>query len=203
MKRTKEDAKETRLLILKTALREFEEKGYSASSLNSVAARMNMTKGAVYWHFPSKKKLFDALISEMAEDANSRLARIFDRPGRAMDILNEYIETYLSLLEEDKNYAAVQRILFFHIENSEELKADYEQKKNLLAVIHSSMTGLIARIANEEGLTPTAAPRICAFALLSYTYGLANTWLFYKGDLSIAANARTFGKILVDGIFIR
>ena len=64
-KRTKADAEKTRARILASALSLFVRKGYERTTFNDVAARLKMTKGAVYWHFESKEKLLLALVDEM------------------------------------------------------------------------------------------------------------------------------------------
>ena len=64
-RRTKEDAQKTRARILASALSLFSKKGYEHTTFTDIAARLKMTKGAVYWHFDSKEKLLVTLVDEM------------------------------------------------------------------------------------------------------------------------------------------
>ena len=64
-RRTKEEARETRRRILHSALDTFGEKGFTRASLANIAARIGLTKGAVYWHFENKVDLFCSLAREM------------------------------------------------------------------------------------------------------------------------------------------
>lgn len=64
-RRTKEDAQKTRKRILASALSLFVKKGYEHTTFTDIAARLKMTKGAVYWHFDSKEKLLVALVDDM------------------------------------------------------------------------------------------------------------------------------------------
>ena len=50
-RRTKEEAERTRTRILASALSLFAKKGYEHTTFTDIAARLKMTKGAVYWHF--------------------------------------------------------------------------------------------------------------------------------------------------------
>lgn len=50
--------------LLDAALAEFRERGYAASSLQSIATRAGLTKGAIYWSFEDKEDLFLALVDE-------------------------------------------------------------------------------------------------------------------------------------------
>ena len=64
-RRTKEEAMKTRTRILASALSLFAKKGYEHTTFNDIAARLKMTKGAVYWHFETKQTLLLALVDEM------------------------------------------------------------------------------------------------------------------------------------------
>ena len=57
-------AKATRDAILAGAASVFEEMGYGRASLSQVAERAGVTKGALYFHFPSKEDLARAVITE-------------------------------------------------------------------------------------------------------------------------------------------
>ena len=64
-RRTKEEAERTRARIMASALSLFAKKGYDRTTFNDIAARLKLTKGAVYWHFESKQALLTALLDEM------------------------------------------------------------------------------------------------------------------------------------------
>jgi len=64
-RKTKEEAAKTRTRILASALSLFVKKGYEHTTFTDIAARLKMTKGAVYWHFESKEALLVALVNEM------------------------------------------------------------------------------------------------------------------------------------------
>ena len=64
-RKTKEEAEKTRARILASALSLFVKKGYEHTTFTDIAARLKMTKGAVYWHFESKEALLVALVDEM------------------------------------------------------------------------------------------------------------------------------------------
>ena len=61
-RKTKEEAAKTRTRILASALSLFSKKGYDNTTFNDIAARLKMTKGAVYWHFDSKESLIVELV---------------------------------------------------------------------------------------------------------------------------------------------
>ncbi|MFM9368795.1 ScbR family autoregulator-binding transcription factor [Streptomyces sp. Da 82-17] len=55
--RQQERAVQTRLQILDAAAELFDRNGYSGTSVQNVADHVGMTKGAVYFHFPTKEAL--------------------------------------------------------------------------------------------------------------------------------------------------
>ena len=66
-RRTKEEAQQTRETILMAALDMFCDKGYSRTTFDEIAKKINLTKGAVYWHFRNKPDIIKALIIEAFE----------------------------------------------------------------------------------------------------------------------------------------
>lgn len=74
-RRTKEEAEKTRQEILFSALDIFYEKGYSKTTFDEIAKRINLTKGAVYWHFRNKPDIIAALIKESFNRTNEAIAR--------------------------------------------------------------------------------------------------------------------------------
>ncbi len=64
--------------MLEAAASEFAERGYGGASLQSIAKRAVLTRGAIYWNFQDKQDLFLTLIDER-----------IDRPARALMKLTE------------------------------------------------------------------------------------------------------------------
>lgn len=73
-RKRKEDAQKTRTRILASALSLFAKKGYEYTTFTDVAARLKLTKGAVYWHFESK----EALLKELVRLALEKFRRQID-----------------------------------------------------------------------------------------------------------------------------
>lgn len=69
--------RDTRERVLAAALAEFAERGYQSASIEDIAARANLTKGAVYYYFSDKDDLAADLQAELwdrlGRDANAQL----------------------------------------------------------------------------------------------------------------------------------
>jgi AcrR family transcriptional regulator len=70
--RRSEHAEDTRAAIVAAARSLFGERGYARSSLDEVAERARVTKGAVYHHFRGKEALLRAVYEEVVRELGDR-----------------------------------------------------------------------------------------------------------------------------------
>jgi AcrR family transcriptional regulator len=79
-RRTQAERTEATTAALVDAARElFARDGYDATSLDAVAARANVTKGAVYHHFDGKRQLFEAVFTREVEQLATPLVEAYAR----------------------------------------------------------------------------------------------------------------------------
>jgi len=62
MRRTREEAEQTRLRVIAAALKLFSRNGYSQTTLAMIAAEAGYSRGPIYWHFRNKDELFEDFI---------------------------------------------------------------------------------------------------------------------------------------------
>lgn len=105
-----ERARRTREKVLDAAAEEFSAQGYSRATLNAVAQRTGMTKGALYGHFASKRVLAGALLLQSRKVwEEMRLAR--DVPGAgAGAVLESLVLDLAHRLKEDVRLRAALRL---------------------------------------------------------------------------------------------
>ncbi|MCH0538612.1 TetR/AcrR family transcriptional regulator [Streptomyces sp. MUM 203J] len=78
-----ERAVRTRRAILEAAAAVFDERGYEAATIADILARAGVTKGALYFHFPSKQLLAQGVIDEQfaeggVPDRDIKLQQLLD-----------------------------------------------------------------------------------------------------------------------------
>ena len=80
-RRSKEDAEKTRDSILVEARKLFEKQGYADTSIAQICDAAEITKGALFYHFPTKEDLFRQVWTDlqMQMDQASRKAAIAAR----------------------------------------------------------------------------------------------------------------------------
>ncbi len=76
----------SRQRVLDAALDVFGEKGYDAATMQEIAARVGVTKAAIYYYFPTKSALLDAILTPAHEAANQLLDLAESQPTQAEQI---------------------------------------------------------------------------------------------------------------------
>lgn len=105
-RKTKEEAERTRARILASALSLFVKKGYERTTFTDIAARLKMTKGAVYWHFETKEALLVALVKEMLEKFQRRLEEFLPKGELTFTAVADMMVQTATRITEDPKGAA-------------------------------------------------------------------------------------------------
>ncbi|SFI87500.1 transcriptional regulator, TetR family [Amycolatopsis sacchari] len=89
----------TRSALVDSAVELFTKRGYAGTSLDEVAKRARVTKGALYHHFSGKQALFEAAFAQVESAVFGRLEEIMRGPEppweRALAGLREFISSCL------------------------------------------------------------------------------------------------------------
>ncbi len=109
MRKTKEEAEETRRAILKSALDTFYEKGYSKTTFDEIAKRINLTKGAVYWYFRNKPDLVAALINEYM----AYVRTCIDKEGTNAETFDDIVKSFLNYADYILSSPTIYKVAFF------------------------------------------------------------------------------------------
>jgi len=87
--RTKEERREQ---ILSAAITCFAEKGYYEASMDDIAKAANLSKGSLYWHFKSKRDLFQGLVERWLREFTDSLGKTLEHATTAGEKLRMMIE---------------------------------------------------------------------------------------------------------------
>ncbi len=89
--REKERRRET---ILKAARRDFMKKGFKAVTVDSIAQRAQLSKGAIYLYFRSKEEIYAQVLIRDIEKFHDRVADIFHGGDTASEVLVRFAQIY-------------------------------------------------------------------------------------------------------------
>lgn len=90
-----------------SAVELFTKRGYAGTSLDEVAKRARLTKGALYHHFSGKQALFEAAFDSVETKFMERLGEIVSAPGDPWETAIEGLRAYVRVCLEP----AYQRIV--------------------------------------------------------------------------------------------
>ena len=124
--------------ILIVALHLFARDGYEAVSVSQIAGELDMTKGALYRHYKSKRDIFDCIVQRM-EQQDGEQATEYDMPEEekekmpeqyenvSLDDLVEYSKSMFEYWTEDDFASSFRKMLTIEQFRSEEMQNLYQQ----------------------------------------------------------------------------
>ena len=93
--------------VVAAAGRVFREKGYSAATLEEIAAEVGMLKGSLYNYVSSKEELLFAVVRPPAERLLEQVRRLAEQTDPAPQRLQRLAEIHVQVLSEYFDYASV------------------------------------------------------------------------------------------------
>ena len=124
--------------ILIVARHLFARDGYEAVSVSQIAGELDMTKGALYRHYKSKRDIFDCIVQRM-EQQDGEQARENEVPEESIEktpeeyqnvSLDDFVEYSKSMFEywtEDDFASSFRKMLTIEQFRSEEMQNLYQQ----------------------------------------------------------------------------
>ena len=107
MKR-EEKNQQPRRRILESALAEFSEQGYGASSVNTISNGEGLSKGIIYHYFPTKDDLYLACVEECFQMLTGHLQSHTNMVGQtAEERLEQYFRVRLDFFEQNPQYQRI------------------------------------------------------------------------------------------------
>ncbi len=125
------DAAERQNQILDIAAKLFAQKGFDGTSTNDILEKAQIARGTLYYHFPSKESIMDALIQQQSMKLLRNAKEIAD--DKCISVTERIFNAVMALNASDKN--------------SEELLRHMHKPQN--ALMHQKMQNTII-----NGLTP-------------------------------------------------
>ncbi len=173
VRRTKEDAEETRNAILDAAEIIFAEKGISGPSLESISRAAGATRGALYWHFKNKTDLLNALRTRRKLPQEELLilagAQGHEDP---LSFLEATAHEILAIFEADESQQRMFRISLHAA--ADETVADWTTKMN--NEVFENLQRVTALAEKDGSLNPNFTPREAAIMMMVTMNGIVSEW---------------------------
>jgi TetR/AcrR family acrAB operon transcriptional repressor len=177
VRKTKEEAGQTRQDIIEAARKVFHECGVGRSTLERIAKTAGVTRGAFYWHFKDKAELFLAMredvFAPMIERTDSFL--FSDAYANPLDAIEASVSEFFRVLEDCAVVREVFEIMISRCEYVDEFASVQEEvgrpAQSFLAKIERVYQQAAAKGTLRAGLDPLATAR--------------DTWAFTSGLLHL------------------
>ena len=168
------DPQSTRERILDAALNIFSKKGYHDTRLDEIVDESHTSKGAIYFHFPNKERLFIALVDQFADLLERRVSEAI-QPETGMGRVRLALET---VIETFGKYHRPAKILLVQAVG---LGSIFEEKRN---EVNDRFAQLIETYLQEATAVGDIAPidaELVAVAWMGAIYNVIIRWV-YTGE---------------------
>ncbi|HCQ8130085.1 TPA: multidrug efflux transporter transcriptional repressor AcrR [Klebsiella pneumoniae] len=206
-RKTKQQARETRQLILDVALRLFSQQGVSSTSLATIAntslatiaKAAGVTRGAIYWHFKNKSDLFneiwelsDASISDLEIEYRAKF------PNDPLSVIREILVYVLEATVTEERRRLMMEIIYHKCEFVGEMTVVQQAQRQLSLASYERIEQTLKECIAAKLLPANLLTRRAAVLMRSYLSGLMENWLFAPDSFDLHAEARDYVAILLE-----
>jgi AcrR family transcriptional regulator len=181
--------------LLEVAVAVFNERGYEATSMEDLAARLGVTKSAIYHHVPSKAELL-RLAVDRALDA---LFAVTEQPaavtGRAIDRLEHVVRGSVRVLAAELPFVT----LLLRVRGNTEVERAALQRRR---EFDRFVTGLVATAEQQGDVRPDVDPAVTGRLLFGTVNSLVE-WYRPGGEVSAEDLADAVVRTAFDGLRTR
>jgi TetR/AcrR family transcriptional regulator, acrAB operon repressor len=187
VRRTRDEAAETRTSIIDAAERVFAKRGVSHTSLEDIARDAGVTRGAIYWHFKNKSEVFSAMVDRITLPMEDMVARSGeDDADDPLTLLREAAVFTLKRTASDPQCQRVFDVVTHKCEYLDDMKSVKHRLSELKCGCVSRAEKAI-RNAKGRGLLPKSLDaRLAAVGLDALIFGLISNWLANREYLNLA-----------------
>ena len=101
-RRREREKEQRRNAILRAARKEFFEKGFRSVTVDTIARRAELSKGAIYLYFKSKEEIYAQILLRDIDKFHDRVETLLDTSKSASDNLRQYAEVYAAFFLSDR-----------------------------------------------------------------------------------------------------
>ncbi|WHH57793.1 TetR/AcrR family transcriptional regulator [Petroclostridium sp. X23] len=175
MKRTKEDAEQTRQAILDASFEIINRKGFERMTRDDIAMEMGMTRGAVNWHFKTKEEIYFSVLQNILD--RLEIMRKKYQNDYSMSAEERLTNLFLMPIRHVKWFQFVNRIPHYLLEEAEFSSIENRIYQNRIKFL-GYLEGVLTEIEKKSGNTLKKPKDKVAQALYLIYEGLhtRNTW---------------------------
>lgn len=192
MRKTKEEAARTRQSLLDSALRCFDAKGIAGSTLDDISRNAQVTKGALYWHFPGKGGIFRAMRDAVSLPILDRadITLLHEGEGDPLERIEAFLEGLLDGLEQDEGLRAALSVMHFKCEYAGEMERELEGARENTRRLVTAFAKAYGEAQRRGLLSRVVTPKAAAAETMMFMSGLLRLWLLDGTPKGLRRDAR-------------
>lgn len=176
VRRTKQEAQETRHRILDTAETLFLRQGVSRTSLQQIADAAGLTRGAIYWHFEDKSQLFDAIMERATMPMEQGMGSQDTAPRDLSELRWGLVNIFFLTVNQERTHRAFE-ISMHKVEYAGELEGLRERKASAHRDWRELTLRCLRHAQEQDQLEAQVDVATAAVALVSLVDGLLHQWI--------------------------
>jgi TetR/AcrR family acrAB operon transcriptional repressor len=191
VRRTKEQAAETRNAILDVAERLFVKQGVACTALQEIASAAGVTRGAVYWHFDDKSRLINAIIERGVRPLETELDCL-DQRARS-DPLGDLCDCAVAVLRhavQSVQTRHVFEILLLKTELTADMEAILWHRTQAFDKWRARTERQVALAKQDGAVSDAVEGRVVALSIWIMVGGLLRTWLLDAAGFDLVQHGR-------------
>lgn len=190
VRKTREEALDTRESLLAAALQVFRERGVAHTRLSDVAERAGVTRGAIYWHFKDKAELFQAVCERGTMPVEALLAEASQSVQRdPLATVRQLALMALTQLAQHPDTQAMFDVIFHKCEFTADLAPVVTKNDADRAACLSQVQALFEQAVACGQLPANTDTFLATQGLHAYMVGLMHEWVPNPHSYDLAACA--------------
>lgn len=198
-RRTKEDAEKTREMLLDAAEHVFLEKGVAATTLEDIARKAGMTRGAVYWHFENKQDLFDAMHARVKLPLDQSYEHVLVAED-GLAALKEHCVYVVRHFLQDEHARRVLTILTRKCEETDASQSNVERQCQKRGEVINKFKLIFSTAQEKNQLPASLSPETAAISLHAYIHGILRDALGFDYPYDVNALAPAMLETFFKGL---
>ncbi len=151
-KRREREKENRKSAILKAARKLFFEKGFKSVTVDSIAKKAELSKGAVYLYFKSKDEIYSQILLNDIDKFHERVSGLSEGGGKASDMLFQLSSIYVDFFLKDRElFRILMKIFRYGADSGEYLPSlNVRQIRNGLWGMLNGIVSLYIFIGSES-----------------------------------------------------
>lgn len=184
--------------IIKESIRLFLKKGFKGTSIQDIVDALDLTKGAFYWYFKSKKDLFYEILGIYETDfIDPLISYMKTQQGDFLKLFRAY-HRYINEFAA-KNW----EICVLFVTLSAELAGSGTEEERRIKSIHEKYLAFVEDIlqkGNLEGrLKESMQTRLLSHVIVAFHTGILLQWYLYRSEIDGPSLARAYRDAMLFG----